>query len=84
VSVDSVGRSQHRTYWHTNYYIPYNCRAAEFIVPGFVVGTSMVYSIVAVGHCCVPAAACAISGSGEAAVGCVTDVPSPGESLWNA
>jgi hypothetical protein len=53
-------------------------------VPGFVVGTSMVYSIVAVGHCCVPAAACAISGSGEAAVGCVTDVPSPGESLWNA
>jgi len=52
----------------------------EFVVLGFIVVTPAFYSI---GHSCVPAAACAISGSGEAAVGCVTDVPSPGESLWS-
>ena len=47
-----------------------------------VVGASDVYSIVAAGHSCVPAAAaCVVSGSDIAAFSCVTDARSTGDIL---
>jgi len=53
-------------------------------VVGVAVVTRVVLSIVAVGHGCVPAAACVVSGSGIAADGRTADAPSTREILWGA
>ncbi|KAF8540119.1 hypothetical protein BDD12DRAFT_834799, partial [Trichophaea hybrida] len=38
-------------------YSPMNIRVCNFIVPRIVVGTCVTWSIVAIGHCCIPALA---------------------------
>jgi hypothetical protein len=56
-------------------------RACELVVLGFVVVTSAFCFIVAIGHCCVPAVACVVSDSLNAADGRVTDACSTGNIL---
>jgi hypothetical protein len=59
-----------------------NFRVCKFIVLRTVVDTSVTWSIVAIGRCCVPALAGVVWESGIVAGVRMTDAPSTGDVLW--